>query len=59
MFALTGHRCEARGCGKTIVIDGNMKNHRDVCMATKGGFTEYRGLPGEITIDCINTPEFK
>lgn len=29
-----------------LVIDGNMKNRRDVCAASEAGFTEYEGLPG-------------
>ena len=29
-----------KGCGETIVMDGNMKNHRDVCLATEAGFVE-------------------
>ena len=56
---ITGHRCRARGCGETLVIDGNMKNHRDVCFATEAGFVEYLGLPGRVTTGCSNTPDFK
>ena len=54
-----GHRCVAKGCGETIVIDGNMKNHRDVCFATDAGFVEYAGLPGKVKTGCTNTPDLK
>ena len=59
LCVITGHRCRARGCGETLVIDGNMKNHRDVCFATEAGFVEYLGLPGRVTTGCSNTPDFK
>ena len=58
-YTHVGHRCAVSGCGETIVIDGNMKNHRDVCLATKAGYAEYHGLPGKVTTGCINTPDFK
>lgn len=58
-MCITGHRCGVRGCGETIVIDGNMKNHRDVCLATEAGFVEYHGLPGRVTTGCANTPDLK
>ena len=54
-----GHRCSVSGCGETIVIDGNMKNHRDVCLATEAGYVEYLGLPGRVKTGCANTPDFK
>lgn len=38
---LLEHRCHIKGCGYTIVVDGNMKNHHDVCCA---GYVEYKGL---------------
>jgi hypothetical protein len=40
-------------------MDGNMKNHRDVCLATEAGFVEYLGLPGKVKIGCCNTPDLK
>ena len=49
----------AKGCGETIVIDGNMKNHRDVCFATEAGFVAYMGLPGRVKSGCSNTPDLK
>lgn len=55
----TGHRCSVRGCGKVLVIDGNMKNHCAVCAASEAGYIEYDGLPGRVKTGCTNTPEQK
>ena len=41
-----------------LVIDGNMKNRRDVCAATEAGYVEYNGLPGNIKTGCPETPAF-
>ena len=51
------HRCRKAGCGTVLVIDGNMKNCRDVCAAEHAGFVEYAGLPGRVTTGCMETPE--
>ena len=59
MYIFTGHRCNVKGCGYTMVLDGNMKNHRDVCCATNAGYVEYKGLPGQVRTGCPNTPAFK
>lgn len=44
-----------------LVMDGNMKNHRDVCKATEAGFTKFDGLPGQVKIGCqkrlISSPD--
>lgn len=42
-----------------LVMDGNMKNRRDVCMAREAGYIEYEGLEGKIKTGCMNTPEQK
>jgi hypothetical protein len=42
-----------------LVIDGNMKNNREVCKATAAGFVQYEGLPGHVTTGCQRTPSFK
>ena len=55
----TEHRCDKKGCGHVLVIDGNMKNHRDVCLAREAGFAEFSGLPGKIKTGCPNTPQPK
>lgn len=54
-----GHRCSLPGCGHTLVIDGNMKIHRNVCAAKDAGFTRFDGLPGSVKTGCMNTPEQK
>ena len=42
-----------------MVIDGNMKNHRDVCKAKDAGYMEFEGLPNRIVTGCMNTPDYK
>ena len=42
-----------------IVLDGNMKNSRQVCAASDAGFVEYDGLPGMVKTGCMNTPDQK
>lgn len=39
-----------------LIIDGNMKNRRDICAATEAGFIEYVGLPGTIKTGCQQSP---
>jgi len=41
------------------VIDGNMKNHRDICFAKAAGHIEFPNLPGQIVTGCICTPAYK
>ena len=50
------HRCSYCGCKNVLVLDGNMKNRRDVCAATKAGFVQYEGLPRAITTGCQLSP---
>jgi len=40
-----------------LVLNGNMKNRRDVCAAVDAGYTEYAGLPGEAKTGCMETPD--
>ena len=42
-----------------LVIDGNMKNRRDICAASEAGFTEYEGLPGSIKTGCQLSPGYQ
>ena len=42
-----------------MVLDGNMKNKRDVCYAKDAGFIEFDGLSGSIKTGCPATPGFK
>ena len=40
-----------------MVLDGNMKNHRDVCYAKDAGFIEFEGLKGLIKTGCAAAPK--
>ena len=53
---LLDHECSLPGCKNVLVIDGNMKNRRDVCAANEAGFVEYEGLPGMIKTGCQLSP---
>ena len=54
-----GHKCNHPGCRSALVLDGNMKNQRDVCMAKDAGFVEFTSLPGKIKTGCVHTPAHK
>ena len=41
------------------MLDGNMKNNREVCYAVDAGYAEFIGLTGKIKTGCPNTPAFK
>ena len=58
-YSYVEHRCQKNGCGETLVVDGNMKNHCDVCLPTKAGYAEYKGLPGRIQTGCPNSPDYQ
>lgn len=47
------------GCNSVLVIDGNLKNHRDVCSAKEAGYVTFQGLPGRVKTGCALTPEIK
>jgi len=53
------HHCAFPGCGLVIVIDGNQKIRRSICMATDAGYIEYSSLPESIKTGCTNSPKFK
>lgn len=55
----SGHECGFPGCRNVLVIDGNMKNRRDVCAASEAGYTEYEGLPGVIKTGCQLSPGYQ
>ena len=50
------HCCSFPGCQSVLVVNGNMKNRRNICAATENGFLEYEGLPGSITTGCQLSP---
>ena len=45
-FYYAEHKCGFPGCKNVIVLDGNMKNRRDICYAKDAGSIQYPGLPG-------------
>lgn len=55
----TEHRCERAGCRSVLVLDGNMKNNREVCSAKLAGYSEFAGLAGRVRTGCPNTPALK
>jgi hypothetical protein len=59
MAYYASHHCEDQRCRKILVLDGNMKNHRDVCAAKEAGFAEYDGLPGKVKTGCTETPQLQ
>ena len=46
------------GCEIVLVLDRNMKNHRDVCYAKDEGSVSYSGLPGHIKTGFTALPGF-
>lgn len=50
------HTCEAPGCRTVLVLDGNMKNARQVCMVKDIGELHFSNMIGSILIGCQNTP---
>ena len=56
IYNVIGHRCNVKGCGTILILDGNQKNNRTVCAAEEAGYVEYHGLPGMVKTGCMNTP---
>ena len=38
------------GCEKVLVLDGNMKNARQVCMLKQVGQLHFSGMPGSVVV---------
>lgn len=55
----TVHSCTFPGCGKVLVLDGNVKNRRQVCNAKDAGFIQFDNHPGLIKTGCTATPAYK
>ena len=53
------HSCTYPGCDSVLILDGNMKNRRDVCYAKDAGFIQFDGLVGSTKTGCPETPDFK
>ncbi|CAB4004926.1 Hypothetical predicted protein [Paramuricea clavata] len=52
----TDHICDVPGCKSVVVIDGNMKNARQVCSCLDVGELHFDGMSGSILVGCQNTP---
>ena len=50
------HQCNYPGCDSVLVLDGNLKNRRDVCSATGAGYVQYSSLHGAIKTGCQESP---
>ncbi len=59
MTTQPAHTCTFPGCGKVLVLDGNMKNRRDVCFAKDAGHVEFEGLSSSTKTGCQATPAYK
>ena len=51
---LLDHACDTPGCHNVIVLDGNMKNARQVCMLKDAGELQFGTLPGTVPIGKDN-----
>ena len=49
MFLPIDHLCNTPGCDSVVVIDGNMKNARQVCSCKNVSELEFDGLEGSIS----------
>ena len=52
MHSIDLHSCKFPGYGTVLILDGNMKNRRDICFAKSAGYIEFDGLSGSITTGC-------
>ena len=59
IMLIAEHTCTFPGCQNVLVLDGNMKNRRDICYAKDAGFVQFPGLPGQIKTGCVASPAFK
>lgn len=50
------HICESPGCKSMLVLDGNMKNARQVCMVKDVAELHFSAINGSIVVGCQNTP---
>ena len=45
-----GHTCNKPGCESVLVLDGNMKNARQVCSCRVVGELKFAGMDGSVVI---------
>ena len=44
------HLCDTHGCGSVLVLDGNMKNCRQVCACCDIGELKFAELQGTVVV---------
>ena len=49
IYLFAGHRCNVKGCGNVLILDGNMKNARTVCSCNSAGEVVFEGI-GNVAI---------
>lgn len=49
-FLITDHVCDVPGCNSVLVMDGNMKNARQVCLCKNVGQLQFSGLHGTVVV---------
>uniref|UniRef100_A0A7M5UMV9 Uncharacterized protein n=1 Tax=Clytia hemisphaerica TaxID=252671 RepID=A0A7M5UMV9_9CNID len=52
----SGHQCEKQGCGRVLVLDGNMKTSRRVCAVKDITSVVFPTMKEEFKTGCLNTP---
>lgn len=50
IYLYSDHTCEAPGCKTVLVLDGNMKNARQVCMVKDIGELHFSNMVGSILV---------
>ena len=49
-YFTTDHTCNKPGCKSVLVLDGNMKNARQVCSCRDMGELKFAGMDGWVVI---------
>ena len=54
LFSPTDHLCDTPGCGSVLVLDGNMKNCRQICACRDIGELKFAGLEGSVVVGVLD-----
>ena len=49
-YSITDHTCKKPGCHSVLVLDGNMKNARQVCGCCDVGELMFAGMNGSVVV---------
>ena len=49
-FGFLDHVCDSPGCKDVLIMDGNMKNARQVCMCKHVGELHFDDLEGTVVV---------